>query len=194
MARRNRSKRALTANKETQEPMTRKQTTLPEMPVDDLKDKMAIYPKVSLRITRRNGKGQIATVYGGLLMTIQEVFDLDSWLKGNAGGGEYRVELRDPSDTSNYVVKPFKLHVEGPPRPPKHLGAPIATNPYAEMPHSVQYPPIGMEYAAQPPSNARTGPSVAFRFNTNKCSVNKVHRPHLHRGLQDFTHQRGAVT
>ena len=101
-----------------------KTATLEEMPVADLRDAMANYERVSLKVTRRNEKGQIATVYSDVNMTLNELLDLDGWLKSNAGGGRFRIEVRDPQDKSKYVIPPFNVGVEGPPRPPRFLGNP----------------------------------------------------------------------
>ena len=99
-----------------------KPATLEEMPIAELRDQMANYERASLKITRRNEKGQIATVYSDVVKTLDEILVLDGWLKANAGGGRFRIEVRDPQDKSKYLVQPFHLGVEGPPRPPRFLG------------------------------------------------------------------------
>lgn len=123
---------------------TAKTKTLEEMPIDELRDAMANYEQVSLKITRRNEKGQIATVYSDVNMTLEELLVIDGWLKANAGGGRFRVEARNPADKSKYIVQPFHVGVEGMPRPPRFLGNPQHQNPQVGMePQMNPYNPYG---------------------------------------------------
>jgi len=120
--------------------------TLEEIPLDSIRDAMANYEQVNIRVTRRNDRGQIATVYGDVIRETAELADIDEWLRSNAGGGRFRIEARDPNDKTRYVLPPFHVTVEGPPRPPRFLGHPseAAAGPGAYGP-SGAYPPVGME-------------------------------------------------
>lgn len=120
--------------------------TLEEIPLDQIRDAMANYEQVNIRVTRRNDRGQIATVYGDVIRETAELADIDEWLRANAGGGRFRIEARDPNDKTRYVLPPFHVTVEGPPRPPRFLGHPsdATVGPGAYGP-SGAYPPVGME-------------------------------------------------
>jgi len=135
-----------------------KPATLEEMPIADLRDAMANYDKVSLKITRRNEKGQIATVYSDVLMTLEELLGIDGWLRTNAGGGRFRVECRNPQDKSKYIVQPFHVGVEGLPRPPRFLGNPAHMDPTRQIATNPAYPQAGMEQ--QPMSQNPYHPQV----------------------------------
>ncbi len=133
--------------------------TLEEIPLDAIRDAMANYEQVNIRVTRRNDRGQIATVYGDVIRETAELADIDEWLRSNAGGGRFRIEARDPNDKTRYVLPPFHVTVEGPPRPPRYLGHPTeaSAGPGAYGP-SGAYPPVGMEnqhmsYQGKPPSS-----------------------------------------
>jgi hypothetical protein len=112
---------------------------------------------VNVRVTRRNDRGQIATVYGDIIKETAELADIDEWLRANAGGGRFRIEARDPDDKTRYVLQPFYVTVEGPPRPPRFLGHPtdVAVGPGAYGP-SGAYPPVGLE--DRMPNNYNQGP------------------------------------
>ncbi len=124
------------------------------IPIDALTEAKKSYENAKCKISRRNDKGQIAMVYGSMLRTIDELFDIDSWLGTMAGGGEYRIEARDPNNPATYIVPPFKVKVEGAPHKPKFLGNPVHNAPYGTPdPNNYPQPPggHGMFDPNQPP-------------------------------------------
>jgi hypothetical protein len=97
---------------------------------------MKSYDKVSARILRRNDRGQHATVFGNVGIRLEELLNIEDWLKVQAGGGGYLVILRDPNDLTNTLMK-FNLPVEGAPLPPaQHTGNPVAAGGFGNVPSS----------------------------------------------------------
>lgn len=91
---------------------------LPEVALRDAQTK---YERVNVRVQRRNGKGQLQSLWTGEKAT-SELWVLEVWLASLAGGGEYVIYTRDPSNLSEHVIPTFNLRVEGAPRPPAYLG------------------------------------------------------------------------
>lgn len=145
---------------------TPKVATVMGLPDDALKEAATRYERVAIRVLRRNPKGQLASLFQGE-KALGDLWTLESWLSGWTGGGEYRVEVRDPEHPGgDYVVPPFTLLIEGRQRPAAFAGsanepqafAPFAPDPYhgavalpqpsfggglpPEHPHSNHAPPL----------------------------------------------------
>lgn len=99
------------------------------IPYEAINEAKKSYENVKVRVARRNDKGQLGTVYGSIVRTLDELFEIDAWLANMAGGGEYRIEARDPNNPATWVVPPFKVKVEGAPHKPKFLGSPTGFAP-----------------------------------------------------------------
>lgn len=146
----------------TAEPKTRL-PTLGGMPEPEaMHELMKSYDKVSARILRRNDKGQHATVFGNVSIKLDELLNIEDWLKVQAGGGGYLVILRDPNDLTNTLMK-FNLPVEGPPLPPaQHTGNPVAAGGFGNVP-SINTPMSRWAQGLNPQNQAAYtgGPSIA---------------------------------
>lgn len=99
-----------------------------EIPVEAVRELAKSYQDVTVRLSRRNERGQIATVYNGVRFATLDLVEVDGWANANAGGGRYRCEVNDPHDKTKILLV-FFFNVEGPPRPPRFLGRPEAPNP-----------------------------------------------------------------
>lgn len=102
-----------------------------EIPTQLITELAKSYTEVQIRLSRRNERGQVATVYNAIRMPTLDLLDIDGWANANAGGGRYRCEVKDPNDNTKLVMQPFHFNVEGPPRPPRFLGRPEAPMPMA---------------------------------------------------------------
>ena len=100
-----------------------------DIPLDQINDLAKNLEEVSIRLCRRNERGQVATVYNGIKVRTLDLAKIDDWSREMAGGGRYRCEVKDPTDTGRYVMSPFWFSVEGPPRPPRFLGSPVDFTP-----------------------------------------------------------------
>lgn len=104
-----------------------------DIPLTLIEEAAKAYEEVSVRVTRRNDRGQLATVYNNVLFKTVKLAEIDAWLQGMAGGGRFRIECRDPKNKTHYALTPFHVNVEGPPRPPRYLGTPTDMTPtYAD--------------------------------------------------------------
>lgn len=72
--------------------------------------------QVALRIQRRNQRGMIATIPGTWLRTPSELMEVETWLGANWGGGLYRIEVRDATDTGAVPFFVFNSLIEGAPK------------------------------------------------------------------------------
>lgn len=90
-----------------------------ETPMAQIKDAMARYPEVLLRLKRQNSKGQWATVASDVRKPTAELASLTSWITQMAGGGKFRIEVYNPADpTSDCGIPPWYEEIEAPPMPP----------------------------------------------------------------------------
>lgn len=92
------------------------------LPEAALRDAQVKYDRVNVRVQRRNGKGQLQSLWTGEKAT-SDLWVLEVWLATLAGGGEYVIYTRDPNNLSEQVMPTFNLRVEGAPRPPAFLGS-----------------------------------------------------------------------
>lgn len=100
-----------------------------DIPLDQINDLAKSMEEVSIRLCRRNERGQVATVYNGIKVRTLDLAKIDDWSREMSGGGRYRCEVKDPLDSGRYVMSPFWFSVEGPPRPPRFLGSPVDFTP-----------------------------------------------------------------
>lgn len=100
-----------------------------EIPVEAIRELAKTYPEIVVKLSRRNERGQIASVYNGIRFATLDLAEVDAWANANAGGGRYRCEVTDPHDKTKHLISAFYFNVEGPPRPPRFLGRPEAPNP-----------------------------------------------------------------
>jgi hypothetical protein len=120
------------------------------LPDEALKEAATKFTRVAVRILRRNPKGQLASLFTGE-KALDDLWTLDGWLSGWTGGGEYRIEVRDPAEPSgDYVIPPFTLLIEGRQRPANYAGSAhepptTAFTPFAPDPYhgAVALPPQG---------------------------------------------------
>lgn len=145
MTRRKRSKRGRKANR-----MGRQ--VLEEIPWGDIEDVTGKYPKVSMRIQRRNAKGQLQTLTSSAILEAGELVNLEDWLLDFAGGGQYEIEIKDPNGGIQPIIPRFKVPIEAPIRPPKFLGAAAETAEYAANPYgpSPQQAPMRHQHPSPP--------------------------------------------
>ena len=138
-----------------------------DIPLDQINDLAKSVEEVSIRLCRRNERGQVATVYNGIRVRTLDLAKIDDWAREMSGGGRYRCEVKDTLDTNRYVMSPFWFNVEGPPRPPRFLGSPADFTPGqtshaqngASMPQPY-YPPA-QGYGAPAPQ-PQPAPSAAY--------------------------------
>jgi hypothetical protein len=137
-----------------------------DIPLDQINDLAKSVEEVSIRLCRRNERGQVATVYNGIRVRTLDLAKIDDWAREMSGGGRYRCEVKDTLDTNRYVMSPFWFNVEGPPRPPRFLGSPADFTPGqtasqngAPMPQPY-YPPA-QGYGAPAPQ-PQPAPSAAY--------------------------------
>lgn len=118
--------------------MASKQQIAEELTSDAMTEILKKYDRVSLKIKRRNDKGQLATVHGSLLWYTANLPDLDQWLNNYSGGGRYTVYLFDPDNRSISAAPPYHITIDGAPKPPVHLGAKPTATPQASRGTTVQ--------------------------------------------------------
>lgn len=132
-----------------------------DIPLDQINDLAKSMEEVSIRLCRRNERGQVATVYNGIKVRTLDLAKIDDWSREMSGGGRYRCEVKDPLDSGRYVMSPFWFSVEGPPRPPRFLGSPVDFTPGqaqgAAAMQSYYQPPQGY----QPPQQNGYGAPAA---------------------------------
>ena len=93
--------------------------TLPDVPTELIHEAAKTFPQCSLRVTRRNAKGRIATIISNVPTETLDLIDLPNMLRGYAGGGEYTVYPHNPAgDFPPYVVPKFFITLEGPSKIP----------------------------------------------------------------------------
>lgn len=93
--------------------------TLQEIPNEQIVDAAKTFETCILRVTRRNARGQLQTVVNGVVKPVMDLIEIDAWLNELGGGGDYRVEPRNPHGVEPlFVVPPFAVRIEGPPKPP----------------------------------------------------------------------------
>lgn len=118
--------------------------------------------EIKIRVQRRNGKGQLASVYGNVQIALKDLFTIDSWLKQRAGGGNYIVTGINIDDPSETVVPTFKVGIEGSPRRPQDLHPPVSAGYAAPMGaappgHYPPPPPPPAQHAPPPAGNWYAG-------------------------------------
>lgn len=96
---------------------------LPKDELDRLTD--AGVQQVSLGIQRRNARGHLLTITGSFIRTIDELYDVENYVGGLLGGGQYRITVRDVASIRNTFFS-FEMILEG---APKLIGAPPSTLP-----------------------------------------------------------------
>lgn len=103
-----------------------RQTTIDGLPETEMVHELVkLYAEVSIRVQRRNDKGQLATVHGQQRIKTEQLSTIDSWLQAESGGGDYFIIVRPPGDIGNVLMK-FNVRVEGPPKSPRQrTGAPV---------------------------------------------------------------------
>jgi hypothetical protein len=133
--------------------------TIDDIPLDLIQEAAKNYETVAVRITRRNDRGQLATVYNNVQMETMKLAEIDNWLRERAGGGRFRIEVKDPRNSTQYVMKAFHVMVEGPPHPPRYLDGPT------DQPGQADYP-MGPAFGGTPVTNqfqpGVNGPSQAW--------------------------------
>lgn len=121
-----------------------------EIPTEEIADLQKSYERVNIKVSRRNHKGHLAHVWSGEKAT-DEVLTIDQWLRILAGGGDYTIEVRNPS-TMQKLLEPFVAVVEGQPRPPAFAGSlPEQQMPAGAPPHLTVGPPPA--FLGGPPSS-----------------------------------------
>lgn len=131
-----------------------------DIPLAEITELTKTYEEVLIRLCRRNERGQVATVYNGIKIRTEDLVKVDDWVREMAGGGRYRCEVKDPTNPARYAMSPFWFSVEGPPRPPRWLGAPEAPMPtnLAGAPAVSNYqPPPNQTYYPQAPQQQPGG-------------------------------------
>lgn len=100
------------------DPTRRRVATREGVPLDEIRDAQSKWEAVQVRIQRRVAGGKLAAL-GTKIMTLPELEGIESWIKERAGGGQFRVEARDPKNTLEYAdpIPPFTCDIEGPPKP-----------------------------------------------------------------------------
>ncbi len=97
-----------------------KVATLPEIPLELIQEVAATKSDtVAVRVTRRNSKGVLQTIQGWMHTVIPtlDLVNIEQQLRDQAGGGAYRVEPKNPQNTTEYIIPPFFVNIEGMPRP-----------------------------------------------------------------------------
>jgi hypothetical protein len=136
----------------------RKNPVMEEIPWSEIEEVTKNYPKVSMRIQRRNAKGQLQTLTSSALLEASEVANLEDWLQNFAGGGTYEIEVKDPNGGITVLVPRFKVGLEGPPRPPRFLGNPVDNSDWAVDPYAQQPPPAAPATSRGAPFRAPAPP------------------------------------
>lgn len=100
--------------------MAKRSNTLPEMPMEQIREIAERVADVKVIVRRRTLKGTWES-----LPTFQrlgrELVDLEDYMREQFGGGDFRVVLRDPSNDVADLCKPFMVSLAG---PTKALNAP----------------------------------------------------------------------
>ncbi len=141
--------------------------TLKEIPEEQLLALAEQFPKVAVSIRRRNNKGQLASLgWAGLVMTPQEVIDLPGWIFPRAGGGSYTVVVVDPAATTQQLVPPFEIVIEGLPRAPVPLSTPALPPTIQAITQAIHNAgrPVGLDQFAPPtviPAGVQNDPTRA---------------------------------
>lgn len=127
-----------------------KGATLKEAPLEALQQVAATHSKVVVTITRRNNKGQLASLgYNGIPMAPDDVLNLATWIEARAGGGTYIVNITSMMDVHTRLVPNYEIVIEGVPRPPMPLNVPMASIP--AMPGAPAAPIVTAGGTALPP-------------------------------------------
>lgn len=120
-----------------------RQPTVAEIPADKIREAiMNGTTEGSVRVQRRNHRGQLQTLWTGVKMALEDLYNLEQQIQALAGGGQYRVEVRSLLDPAELVIPPFSINIEGTPRP-------IGTDPS----NVLNLPPF-------PPPHLQQGPSL----------------------------------
>lgn len=95
-----------------------KKTALPEIPIEQLKALVGHYETVSVRLARRNERGQLQTL-GRYVMDPLKVCEADTWASQEAdgdgfGGGTFCFDVYDTVSQAALVPR-FEVQVAGPP-------------------------------------------------------------------------------
>lgn len=130
---------------------------LTEIPYSEINDAQKSYSSVSVRVTRRNERGVLATIYNRILKQTQELAEIDGWLGQMAGGGKYTIYASNPENPAQLVLPAFEVNVEGAPRMPLRPDAPHGSVPaYGGGPYEGGSGPQGV-----PPWAGGTDPMVS---------------------------------
>lgn len=92
-----------------------------DLPTQAIRQLMRTYPEVVIRLSRRGERGQGAVIYNGVKIKTDKLLLIDELAKEAAGGGRYRVEVKDPEDLTKHLMPPITFNVEGPPKPPRPI-------------------------------------------------------------------------
>jgi len=142
------------------------------IPREKIYEAMKSFSACKLRISRTNDKGQIQQLYGGVPAPLELLLEIDRFLEPLCGGGRFRVEAENPNGIEPpYVVAPFVVAIEAPPRPrvllaePQYTGDGIPLVPQAAppqmMPGMMPGMPMPPGFAPQPaPQQPQWGPTV----------------------------------
>jgi hypothetical protein len=88
------------------------------IPREKIYEAMKSFDSAKLRVTRRNDRGQIAQLYGNVLIPTSLLLEIDSWLEPLCGGGTYIIVAENPNGTEPpLIVPPFTITLEAPLRP-----------------------------------------------------------------------------
>lgn len=94
-------------------------SAMKEIPFDKIQDVAKTYEHCVLRVTRRNQKGQMQTVIPNWERPVLDMLDIEQHLINMAGGGHFRVEMKNPKVGVEpvFLVPPFMVNIEAPPKP-----------------------------------------------------------------------------
>lgn len=90
-----------------------------DLPLEAIRDLTRNYDEVVIRLTRKGERGVNAVICNGVKVRTKDLLRIDAFAAELAGGGGYKVEVRDPYDLSRDLIAPFSFVVEGPPKPPR---------------------------------------------------------------------------
>jgi hypothetical protein len=98
------------------------------IPHEQIEELASKFDEVPVRMQRRNARGQLATL-GASAITVKtvELSTIDEWAPKQYGGGQFRVEVKDPTFPTR-IVFAFEFLVEG---------MPINSNPIPNVPAGV---------------------------------------------------------
>lgn len=116
--------------------------TLKEVPVEAIEQAIRNgVEELTAKIKRRNARGQLGYIISGINQKLSEILDgtFEKWLRDLAGGGQFYVDLTNPSDPLDRPIKPFEITIEGPMKlvdrsANAHLFGPTATMPVWQQP------------------------------------------------------------